>query len=83
MAVNQGWVVRFHYESGSYGGKKRSDLGEQRVAHVVAASNDAATLTAALNNNGAAPPAGWPAAPAGVVLVIDSVGSSSPAQFLT
>jgi hypothetical protein len=75
MSVNQGWVVRFHYEIGSYGGKKRSDLGE-RTVHVTAASNDQATLTTALNNNGFA-------APAGHVLVIDGVGSSSPAQFLS
>jgi hypothetical protein len=75
MAVSQGWEVRFHYESGSYGGKKRSDLGERRVV-VIAAANDAATLTSVLNADGYA-------APAGTVLVIDSVGSSSPAQFLT
>jgi hypothetical protein len=77
MSTSQAYTVRYHYEAGAYGGKKVATIGgEERQDHVIAATGDAATITAVLNANGRG-------APAGAVLVIDSIGNAGPSSFLT
>jgi hypothetical protein len=76
MATTQAWTVRYHYEAGVYGGRKLSHLGEELQSHVIAANSDKATIEAVLNANGKT-------APAGAVLVIDSVANAGPGQFLS
>ena len=76
MATTQAFTVRYHYELGSYGGKKQSQLGEELQSHIIAADSSKATIEAVLVANGKG-------APNGSVLVLDSVANAGPSQFLS